>query len=122
MELSYTSQITFLPCRDLLRSEQFYTEVLGYTLVLDQGKCRIYRCVDSAFLGLCLREDDFSSQGCIFTVVTENVDGWADKIKQAGWPIEVEPRDNETYNIRQCFVRDPDGHLIEIQRFLHPFP
>ena len=55
-------------------------------------------------------------------MVTEDVDGWAEQIKQSGWPLEVAPRDNPTYKIRQLFVRDPDGHLIEIQRFLHPFP
>ena len=122
MKPPYTSQITFIPCRDLSISEYFYCNILGYTLVLDQGKCRIYRCVDSAFIGLCQREEAFSSKGCIFTMVTEDVDGWATQIKQSGWPLEVEPRDNLTYKIRQLFVRDPDGHLIEIQRFLHPFP
>jgi catechol 2,3-dioxygenase-like lactoylglutathione lyase family enzyme len=28
---------------------------------------------------------------------------------------------NRDYDICHCFLRDPNGYLIEIQRFLHPF-
>ena len=122
MTTSITSQITFLPCLDLNRSEHFYQEILGLSLVLDQGKCRIYSVSAGAYIGLCQRTEPFSSEGCILTLVTVDVDGWAKEIERKGWPIAVQPRDNEVFQIRQCFVRDPDEHLIEIQRFLHPFP
>ena len=43
-------QVTFLYCQDLAKTAQFYEEVLGLTLVLDQGSCRIYRVTGSAFV------------------------------------------------------------------------
>ena len=122
MKTPITSQITFLPCADLERAEYFYKEILGCSLVLDQGKCRIYSVSGGSYIGLCRREKPFSSEGCILTLVTADVDGWAKEIEDKGWPIDVGPRDNQVFQIRQCFLRDPDGHVIEIQRFLHPFP
>jgi catechol 2,3-dioxygenase-like lactoylglutathione lyase family enzyme len=34
--------------------------------------------------------------------------------------IEKRPTMNTTYNIYHFFMRDPDGYLVEIQRFLDP--
>jgi len=38
-------QITFLYTRDLATTAQFYEEILGLRLALDQGDCRIYRAI-----------------------------------------------------------------------------
>jgi catechol 2,3-dioxygenase-like lactoylglutathione lyase family enzyme len=38
----------------------------------------------------------------------------------AGVLCERTPQLNETYNVYHAFYRDPDGFLIEIQRFLDP--
>ena len=118
----FTSQITFLPCKNLDETEKFYVEFLGFKKVTDQGSCRIYQSTSNAFLGFCLKQNVPSSEGTILTLITEDVDLWAQQIEEHGWPIEVAPRINERFQIYQCFLRDPNGHLIEIQRFLHPFP
>ena len=115
-------QITFFPCRDIDSTHEFYTKVMGFEMVLDQGACRIYQTTETAFVGFCSSAEPISSAGVMLTVITEDVEGWAQSIAEKGWPIELQPRVNERFNILQCFVRDPDGHLLEIQRFLHPFP
>jgi catechol 2,3-dioxygenase-like lactoylglutathione lyase family enzyme len=53
----------------------------------------------------------------IFTLVTQYVDEWFEYLKERGVEFEKPPTLNEKYNIYHCFFRDPDGYLIEIQRF-----
>ena len=118
---SIDQQVTFLYTRDLAATAHFYEQVLGLPLVHDQGVCRIYRVSDDAFLGFCLRAD--ASQhpsGVIFTLVTQDVDGWCAYLSAQGVVFETPPAHNPTYNIYHCFLRDPNGYLLEIQRFLDP--
>ena len=55
--------------------------------------------------------------GIILTLVTQDVDGWYERIKATGWECEHPPSRNESYDIYHFFLRDPDGYRIEIQCF-----
>jgi catechol 2,3-dioxygenase-like lactoylglutathione lyase family enzyme len=46
------------------------------------------------------------------------VDGWYEHLSARGVAFEKPPQINPQYRIYHCFLRDPDGYLIEIQRFL----
>jgi catechol 2,3-dioxygenase-like lactoylglutathione lyase family enzyme len=94
----FDSQITFCYTRDLATTAAFYEDVLGLTMVLDQGGCRIYRVADEAYLGFCERE----------------------RMREVGVEFEKAPTMNPDYHIYHCFLRDPNGYLIEIQRFEDP--
>jgi catechol 2,3-dioxygenase-like lactoylglutathione lyase family enzyme len=118
--MSITETITFLHCSDLGATHAFYSELLGLRLVVDQGHCRVYRVNDQGFVGFCERGAPASTEPIILTFVTDDVDGWAQRIEQAGFELEVAPRHNPTYGIVQLFVRDPDGYLVELQRFDDP--
>jgi catechol 2,3-dioxygenase-like lactoylglutathione lyase family enzyme len=114
-------QITFLYTRDLKKTAHFYEAVMALPLVLDQGECRIYQVVGEAYLGFCERESaPKEPQGLLFTLVTPDVDAWYERLAAQGVPFEKPPAINETYGIYHCFARDPNGYLIEIQRFLDP--
>jgi catechol 2,3-dioxygenase-like lactoylglutathione lyase family enzyme len=119
-------QITFLYTADLDTTSQFYEVILGFGLVLDQGTCRIYKTTPTAFLGFCTREEfHIDPSAVIFTLVTSDVDGWYGELKAKGVEFEKPPTRNPHYQIYHCFLRDPNGYLIEIQRFddpLWPFP
>lgn len=125
MRLSFVQQVTFLYTRDLAASAAFYETILELPLVLDQGVCRIYR-VGSGFLGVCSRSDapdgpqHPGAAGVIVTLVADDVDGWYAQLCERGVVFEHAPALNERYNIYHCFLRDPNGYLIEIQRFLDP--
>ena len=58
--------------------------------------------------------------GVILTLVTEDVDGWCDRLREHGVEFEKEPAYNAEYKIYHCFLRDPNGYLVEIQRFEDP--
>ena len=116
-------QITFLYTKNLDISTRFYEQQLGLELWLDQETCRIYRVSGDGYLGLCqgmegIRTPTGKQTDIIFTLVTPQVDEWYDYLKQQGVEFEQPPSINPKYNIYHCFCRDPDGYLIEIQRFL----
>ena len=116
-----TQQITFLDTRDLSRTADFYERILGLRLARDQGTCRIYHVSGSAYLGFCQRPDASAEpQGVTLTLVTDQVDDWCAHLRSQGVEFVKEPADNPPYRIYNAFVRDPNGYVIEIQRFWEP--
>ncbi len=117
-------QVTFVYTHDLSASAAFYENLLQLPLVLNQGACRIYRVAGEAFIGICHRDglayDLAVVNRVIFTLVTPDVDGWYAYLQAQGVYFEKPPQHNPEFNIYHCFLRDPGGYLIEIQRFLDP--
>ena len=58
--------------------------------------------------------------GMIITLVTEKVDEVVAKLGARGLVLEKEPVFNPTFNIYHAFFRDPNGLLVEVQRFEDP--
>jgi catechol 2,3-dioxygenase-like lactoylglutathione lyase family enzyme len=117
---SIQSTITFLKTRDIEATTRFYTQVLGFRLALDQGGCRIFAIRQGAYIGFCQTDGSTGSPEVVFTLVLDDVDAACAAVEKAGGSVEVRPRKNLQYNIYQCFIRDPNGYMIEIQRFLDP--
>ncbi len=110
--------ITFLTVTDLNRSSAFYGEALELPLVTDQGTCRIYRVAPGGFVGICeAGQRPVSRSGVILTLVRDDVDEFCSRLADAGVTFEKEPVHNDQFGIYHAFLRDPDGHLIEVQRF-----
>ncbi|MFQ5577795.1 MAG: VOC family protein [Anaerolineae bacterium] len=124
--LPIDQQVTFFYTRNLTLTDRFYRQALQLPLILDQGACRIYRVCRDGFIGFCRRDDapatpaDPGARHVIFTLVTPAVDDWFRHLRAWGATIEKPPAHNPNYNIYHCFVRDPNGYLIEIQTFLDP--
>lgn len=115
-----TQQVTFLHTADLAETAVFYQTILGLKQVLDQGKCQIFQVGSDAFIGFCEHFEGANPEGVILTLVSDQVDEWHDYLVAQNIPIEKPPTLNETFNIYHIFVRDPNGYLVEIQRFLDP--
>jgi catechol 2,3-dioxygenase-like lactoylglutathione lyase family enzyme len=118
-------QITFLDTGDLARTADFYERILGLRLARDQGACRIYHVCGDAYLGFCRR--DGSAVGprgaagvTVLTLVTDDVDGWCAHFEAHGVEIVQTPTDKPAYRISNAFARDPNGYLVELQRFWEP--
>ena len=120
MSVPFDDLVTFCYTSRFKETIKFYEEVLGLPLVLDQGRCRIYRVSQNGYLGFCRDTDPQSAQGIIITLVTDDVDGWYDNLIAKGVGFEKSPRHNPDFRIYHCFLRDPNGYLIEIQRFEDP--
>lgn len=122
-QLSFDSQITFVPVADLARSVDFYEQVLLLRPVLDQGGIKIFAVAGGGFIGLCESDGPLAADDrLILTFVTDEVDAWHTRLESQGVATDGAPRENERYQIYHFFARDPDGYRLEIQRFLHPFP
>jgi catechol 2,3-dioxygenase-like lactoylglutathione lyase family enzyme len=121
------SQITFLYTHDLSQTAHFYEDIIGLQLKLDQGTCRIYQVSQDGYLGFCQRARttwsfaESNPPPVILTIVTSSVDEWHQYLKEQNTRLEEPPATNPDYNIYHCFLRDPNGYLLEIQQFLHPF-
>lgn len=117
--LPIEKQIVFLYTHDLAVTAQFYEEVLGLPLARDQGDCRIYRVTEDGHLAFCQRDEAPDVPvGVIFTIITPDVDIWYETLRAKGVNFEQPPVENPKYHIYHCFLRDPNGYLIEVQRFL----
>ena len=116
----FDAQITFCYTRDLPGTARFYEEVMGLPVALDQGACRVYRVAGRGFVGFCTREEASKPEGIILTFVTKDVDGWYERLKGRGVEFEQAPRRNPKFKIYHCLLRDPNGYLVEIQRFEDP--
>lgn len=114
-------QITFLYTRDLKTTSYFYEYVIGLELILDQGTCRIYRICSGGYLGFCEQDGAKTEhEDIIFTLVTNEVDRWHRYLLSRGVEMEQPPVHNPAYNIYHLKFRDPNGYLLEIQRFDNP--
>ena len=117
----FAHQITFLYTEDLKETVRFYEETLELPLALDQGTCRIYQVSPGGYLGFCQgAQAADSASGVIVTLVTQEVDVWYRRLSERGVLFEKPPSLNQEYSIYHCFLRDPNGYLIEIQRFEDP--
>ena len=118
--IPFDQQVIFLLVADLERSTEFYRDALGLDIVLDQGDCRIMQTSSTSFLGICERADRADPGSTIVTLVTDDVDSCHQALLDTGVVCEKPPQLNSAYNVYHAFYRDPDGFLVEIQRFLDP--
>ena len=113
--------VVFVYVDDLDRSSRFYGKGLGLPLVLEQAHCRIYRVAGSGFIGVCQSDDrPTTPEGVVLTLVRDDVDGLCSRLVEHGIELEQPPQANDRFRIYHAFVRDPDGHMVEIQRFDDP--
>lgn len=113
--------VAFLPAPAWDATRQFYGTVLGLPCVLEQVDCCIYQVAGTGYLGFCQRETSPQpAERVILTLVTDAVDAWHQHLQQHGAEVVKPPTFNERYQIYHMFVRDPNGYLVEIQRFEDP--
>jgi len=113
------AQISWVYTDDLEASTIFYSEVLGFECLRDQGSARIFATVGSAAIGVCtaLGERVVEPRGGMISIVTDNVDAWYRRLIDLGVDITQLPHRLEQFGIYSFFITDPDGYLIEFQQF-----
>ena len=113
--------ITFLYYDDLEKAEEFYRDVMGFDLVVDQGWAKILNVAEKAHVGLVDGNLGYhrasSTKPVMITIVVDDVDQWYEHMQRLGIETLTEPRDNEELSLRMFLLEDPEGYVIEIQKF-----
>lgn len=114
--------ITFFYYEDLEKAAKFYQEVMGFELVVDQGFAKIFKVANSAYMGVVDEKKGAHRANPIkpveLTVIVSDPDAWYVYLKEKGIQPISEPRTIEALNLRMFLLNDPEGYLIEIQKFL----
>ncbi len=116
--MDINKQIIFLPTNDLQTTTHFYKNLFNFELFLDQGDCVIFKTCDNSYLGFCERPVKIIEGKIILTFIVENVDLVYEELLSK---VEVKispPTINKKYRIYHFFINDPNGYLIEFQKFL----
>ena len=119
-----TLAITFFYVRDLATAMQFYEQVLGLPLAIDQGWCKIYQICPGAHVGLVDETRGMNKwtadkpvQLCIRV---PDVDAWFAYARAQDLDNLSELFVNDALGIRAFVFNDPEGYQIEIQSATRP--
>jgi len=119
---------TALYVDDLARSRVFYVDILGCELLLDSGRLLALSVAGVSVLllfqrgatttplptlgGVVPAHGGTGIQHVAFAISPDAVDGWLARLEEHG--IEVESRVRWQRGGESVYVRDPDGHSIEL--------
>lgn len=114
--------IPWLYYRDLPKAMEFYEEVMGFEMVVDQGWSKIYRIRDGAYMGLVDERHGYhqasEDKPVIVCLNVRDADAWYERLKEKGVGLERQPQESERLRIKVFMLRDPEGYVIEIQESL----
>lgn len=98
---------------DIERSIKYYKEQLGFTESWTWGEPIDFGGIvkDEVEIFFCLNGQ--GNPGTWLALIVEDVDVYYEQIKANGAEIIVPPR-NQEWNMREMFVKDPDGHILRI--------
>ena len=115
----YTGSIFFLGTNDLIKTHEFYNEILGLELIKDQKVCKIYKITDQSSIGFCEHiKPTVKEKSPIITFLCDSVDDTYETLKDKAITITDAPKINEKFNIYHFFVKDPNGYTLEFQKFM----
>ncbi len=112
--MTVTRVVPNLSCRSLEQSTTFYADVLGLAPVMDHGWIATLADPDhpGAQLSLVTR-DATAPVAAVASVELDDVDAAYAAAIASGAEI-LHPLTDEEWGVRRFFLRDPDGHVINI--------
>ncbi|KPF61098.1 MULTISPECIES: VOC family protein [Rhizobium/Agrobacterium group] len=114
--------ITFFYYVDLPRALDFYTEVMGFPLEIDQGWSKILRIAEHAYVGLVDETRGMHRANPIkpvqLCIRVPDVDAWHRFLSSQNAIGLTEPKDSVSLGIRAFVLEDPEGYQIEVQSVL----
>ena len=111
--------ITFFYYRDLPTAMRFYEDVLGLSLAIDQGWCKIYQICPGAHVGLVDETKGMNKWAAVkpvqLCIRVPNVDDWYAYAQAQKLDNLSKLFVNDEIGIRAFVFNDPEGYQIEIQ-------
>ena len=118
--------LTFFYYKDLAKAAEFYEKIMGFTLIQDQKWAKIFKIRDNAYMGCVDGNVGYhkysDTKPVMLTVIVDDPDAWYEHFKKNGVKTINEPHDDKALNLRIFLLHDPEGYVIEIQKFYEPIP
>jgi lactoylglutathione lyase len=112
--------ITWLYYNDLPRAMEFYENVMGFDMEVDQGWSKIYKIRDGAYVGLVDGEHGYhrasDTKPVILCLNVHDADAWHRRLRDNGLELEALPHESERLKVKAFMFKDPEGYTIEIQQ------
>jgi catechol 2,3-dioxygenase-like lactoylglutathione lyase family enzyme len=119
---------TSLYVADLARSRRFYQDVFGFELLLEDGRMVALGVPGEAVLllfrlggstepsptpgGVIPPHDGRGTQHLCFAIPLASLEDWAQHLQRRG--VAIESRVVQSHGGTSLYVRDPDGHSLEV--------
>lgn len=120
--LGIQASITFLYYKDLAAAQEFYEDVLGLRLIVDQGFSKIYQVSPTSFVGLVDEKQGMhlssESKAVTLSFVTEEIDEWYDYLLSKGVKMRRSIANSSLHPTRGFVAYDPEGYYLEFEKFL----
>ena len=122
-ELGVQATVLWLYYRDLDVMQQFYEDLLGATLLVDQGWAKVYQVAGSGFIGLVDGERGLHQaterKGVTVSFFTDDVDGWFERAAaRPGFELRTPEVTGESGRVRVFVAYDPEGYFLEWDTFV----
>jgi len=99
---------------DVSRARQFYSEVLGLSVVMDIGWIATFEAPSRMAPQVSIaREGGSGTPVPDLSVEVDDLDEALRRVRNAGLAVEYGPA-NEPWGVRRFYVRDPFGRLVNI--------
>ncbi len=99
----------------------FYTEIMGFETAADYGFAKILRVAEASYITLVDEARGMHSsdepKSVTLALVTEQVEGWYDYLQSQSVPMRGEFNYREGRPHDGFVAIDPEGYLIEVERF-----
>jgi catechol 2,3-dioxygenase-like lactoylglutathione lyase family enzyme len=119
--LSIRGNIIFTYYHDLTRAAEFYANVMGLELVLDQGFAKVFQLTPHTFIGLVDGEKGThrpsDTKPVIIASVSDDVEKWYQHLIDHGVEIKKPLKENSVLGLRGFMALDPEGYVLEFEQF-----
>ncbi len=125
MPKKFSYPMTFLPCRDLTITRNFYEKILKLPVALEQSKCIVFKVGIGnhfSYWGFCSHYNEYLDppHRVFLSLVVEDagaVDEWHRELVDQQVDCIRTPQYTAEFKIYHAFYKDPMGYTVEIQAF-----
>ncbi|MDL2248366.1 VOC family protein [Tyzzerella sp. OttesenSCG-928-J15] len=113
-----TSSISFYPCKSIVETEKFYTEIVGLKLIYAVGNSRIFSANKGNF-GFVEYDGTAATGRLCLSLNCESkgdVDKEYERIIALGAKPEGKPENHANFSVYSFFLKDTNGYLVEFQK------
>jgi catechol 2,3-dioxygenase-like lactoylglutathione lyase family enzyme len=119
--LGVRANVLWLYYNDLAEAQQFYENVIGQKLLVDQGFAKVYTSSKAGFIGLVDQAQGlhrFSEEKSVnVSFITPQVDEWYKALKRKGLEMRSPLDDAEEGLVRAFVTYDVAGYFLEFDWF-----